>query len=315
MKFSMTISVVIPAYRAARTIRRAIDSVLHQHLQPNEILVVDDGSPDRAELIAALQSYGQAVTRLEQKNGGVASARNRGVEQATGDWIAFLDADDYWEPEKLARQAAIAEVYPEVSLIGCRWYNQVPGGQQIPDRAKTADYAGRVLKTQGPAAFQLATCVWTGSLMIRRSVLLKDRFVSELEPAEDRDLWFRLLNQYAAYICPELLATYVQEPGGISRSNIDRDCQRMLRMICRHQAELGSGPSLKQMAIVYRRWAAEHLGAGLPRSAFRPACQRLRLEPWRPQAWWIVCKSACLASLPSRLAHHTHMNASPHETA
>lgn len=286
----MSISVVIPAYRAARTICRAVDSVLRQTLSAWEILVVDDGSPDREELRSILKSYGDRVRHLEKPNGGVASARNLGVDVATGEWIAFLDADDFWEPAKLARQYAIAQQYPEVSIIGCRWYNQTPGRPPEPDRAKTASFAGRVLSVHGAEAFQVAMCVWTCSLMIRRT-LLQQRFVSELEPAEDRDLWFRLLNEHQAYICPELLATYVQEPGGISRVNVDRDCSRMLAMIQRHAAAIGTAEATRHAAVAYRRWAAEHLGSGRPLRAISPACKRLRLEPWLPQAWWIVFKS------------------------
>lgn len=306
----MTISVIIPAYKAARTIRRAVDSVLQQTLLPTEILVIDDGSPDRAELISALEPYGKAVRRIEKANGGVASARNLGIQSATGEWIAFLDADDFWEANKLEVQFAAAQCHPEASVIGSRWYVQFPGGQPVPDRARTADYAGRVVNVRGPEAFLIATCIWTGSLMIRRSVLLSAQFRSRLEPAEDRDLWFRLLHRYAAYICPEFLATYVQEPGGISRANIARDCERMLEVIRSHADLLGSHMTARQSAIVYRRWAAEHLGSGHPELALAPAWKRFTLEPWRLQAWWIVFKSSyrtLLATAIKTLRGHSAM--------
>ncbi len=91
------ISVVIPAYRAARTIERAVDSVLGQTRRADEIIVVDDGSPD--DLAEVLGRYGSRVRLLRKRNGGAASARNLAIEECRGELIAFLDADDYWEPK------------------------------------------------------------------------------------------------------------------------------------------------------------------------------------------------------------------------
>src|SRR5205814_1867000 len=145
-------------------------------------------------------------------------------------WVAFLDADDYWECDKIARQLEIADREPDVGIVGCRWYEEYPGEMRAPAPHATAKYAGRLLRPRGRAAFELALVVWTGSLLVRRELFAAERFVSGLEPAEDRDLWVRLLCRGSAYILPDLLATYVQEPGGISRSNIDRDCGNMLEV-------------------------------------------------------------------------------------
>src|SRR5437868_7863345 len=100
----LSVSVVIPAYKAARTINRAVESVLGQTRRPAEVLVVDDGSPDGADLAAALGRYGDRVALFRKPNGGAASARNHGIDRAGGSVIGFLDADDYWEPDKLERQ-------------------------------------------------------------------------------------------------------------------------------------------------------------------------------------------------------------------
>src|SRR5262245_43212492 len=102
---SPTISTIIPAYRAAHTIARALASVLGQTYPSNEILVVDDGSPD--DIAGAVRPYGERVTLLRKPNGGAASARNLGLDRARGDLVAFLDADDYWEPHKLERQQSL----------------------------------------------------------------------------------------------------------------------------------------------------------------------------------------------------------------
>ncbi len=101
-KQSYTVSVVIPAYNAEKYIGRAIDSVLAQTRQPDEIIVVDDGSTDNTADV--IKSYGSRVHSIHQENGGASVARNTGIEAAKSEWIAFLDADDEWLPEKLAEQ-------------------------------------------------------------------------------------------------------------------------------------------------------------------------------------------------------------------
>ena len=92
-------SVIIPAYNAEAFIARAIDSVLAQTWPAHEILVVDDGSADSTARIVA--GYGEGVRYLRQENAGVSAARNAGARAATGDWLAFLDADDWYYPDRL----------------------------------------------------------------------------------------------------------------------------------------------------------------------------------------------------------------------
>src|SRR3989304_1822653 len=125
-----SVSVIIPAFKAAGTIRRAVASVLEQTKPPLELLVVDDGSPDWEQAEAELRTLKALKTRsitLRKPNGGVASARNLGIDHAVGDWIAFLDADDYWEPVKLERQLRTAEASPDVAVLGSLWWVAYPG--------------------------------------------------------------------------------------------------------------------------------------------------------------------------------------------
>jgi GT2 family glycosyltransferase len=96
-------SVIIPAYNSAATLARAIDSVCAQTHPAHEIIVVDDGSTDATAAVA--RTYGEAVRLLQQPNAGVAAARNAGARAASGDWLAFLDADDWYAPDRLQRHA------------------------------------------------------------------------------------------------------------------------------------------------------------------------------------------------------------------
>src|SRR5574340_695015 len=109
-----TVSVVVPAYNAAAFLRRAIDSVLGQTAVDLELLVVDDGSTDAT--LQLLAGYGERLQAIPQVNAGPAGARNRGLALARGRYIAFLDADDWWLPEKLGRQVALLDSRPEIGF-------------------------------------------------------------------------------------------------------------------------------------------------------------------------------------------------------
>jgi glycosyltransferase involved in cell wall biosynthesis len=288
------VSVVIPAYKAAGTIQRALASLLCQTRRPDEILVVDDGSPD--DLAEAIRPYGDAVTLVRKPNGGAASARNAGIERATGDLIAFLDADDYWEPTKLARQLDVLSAHPEVGLVGTDLFVESPGQpRRRLERTKTeSSLFGKVLRPVGPDAFRLACYTLTSTVLLRSEVLGTERFQTGLEPAEDRDLWVRIATKAPVFLLAEPLITYVQEPGSLSRSSLDRDCGNMLRVVRRHATLLGSWGLRKQEAIVFRRWAGGYMASGQPTAAVRPAWKRLRIEPWSIHAWWIMLKSLAL---------------------
>jgi glycosyltransferase involved in cell wall biosynthesis len=288
-----TVSVIIPYYQASHTIARAVESALGQTLRPHEILIVDDGSPD--DPAGPTKQFGSSVTVIRKPNGGTASARNLGIEHAQGDWIAFLDADDYWEPLKLERQLASSA---GVGLIGGMWFMEYPGKPRYVGEVIEPAFFGRVFRPHGEEAFHVAMNIMTDVVLVRRNALGDQRFVTGLEPAEDRDLWIRLVASTNVYLVPEPLATYVQLPGSLSNSDSDRDCGSMLKVLHRHAELLGVKGVRKQEAIIYRRWAGTHLARGRPRSAIRPAARRLAIQPASPQAWWIMCKSLLRSVLP-----------------
>lgn len=248
-----SVSVIIPAYRAAGTICRAIDSILAQTVPADEIIVVDDGSPD--DQVELIKRYGPPVILVQRANGKAAAARNTGIERASGELVAFLDADDYWEPKKLQRQLAVLQQYPDVAIVGSRYYCQQPNQDRQINLTAGRRLYDRVLKQSGTGAFQLGTMLWTGTVLMRRSALADQRFSSGLEPAEDRDLWIRMVAQNPTFLLSEPLATAVLEPGGISRSSIERDCRMMLEVVDRHRHLLHPFARSSWRAFVRYRWA------------------------------------------------------------
>jgi glycosyltransferase involved in cell wall biosynthesis len=113
----LTISVVIPAWNAARHLGEALESALCQSVPPDQVIVVDDGSTDDTGAIA--RSFAPRVSCIRQPNTGIAGARNTGIGVARGRFIALLDADDRWRPDKLARQRAILDGRPDVAAAFC----------------------------------------------------------------------------------------------------------------------------------------------------------------------------------------------------
>lgn len=269
------LSVIIPAHNAAATLGRAIDSVVTQTRPVFEIIVVDDGSVDATAEVAA--AYGPAVTILQQKNSQAAAARNTGISAAKGDWIAFLDADDVWLPIKVEQQCNTITKYPTVGVLAGGYQTESPQtGRRESSIRHASRWCDQVIKPGSVDAFFLGTRLWTGTVMVRRDVLGDDRFQPGLEPAEDRDLWIRLVGRSSVYISSADLSVCVLEPGSLSRTNLQRDCLAMLRVIDRHRSHLGFVKRLAWRSYVFYRWAAME---NRPTVALRRVTQSFGLWP------------------------------------
>src|SRR2546425_8625651 len=137
---SELVSCIVPVFNGEHYLREALESILQQTYRPLEIIVIDDGSTDNSAVVVA--SYGEQIIYLRQVNSGPAAARNRGLQEARGEFIAFLDQDDLWHPEKLARQMARFKTQPE--LVLCITYAQdfwVPELQEEAARLGNHRYA------------------------------------------------------------------------------------------------------------------------------------------------------------------------------
>src|SRR6266571_2992397 len=132
MKTSATplVSVIIPAYNQGKLLARAIDGALGQTYEHKEIIVVNDGSPDSLTRDTAKQ-YGERIIYVERANGGVAAARNTGIEAANGELIALLDQDDVWLANKLERQVAVLRSHPNVGVVHSSYYLIDENGKRI----------------------------------------------------------------------------------------------------------------------------------------------------------------------------------------
>jgi glycosyltransferase involved in cell wall biosynthesis len=208
-----SVSVVIPAYNAAWCVPRAIDSVLAQTCQDFEVLVIDDGSRDATGEIAA--AYGSPVRVVSKSNGGLSSARNTGIRMARGALVAFLDADDWWLPAKLARQTALMQARPELAFCSTAARLVDPHGSPIGEWRCHA--CGR--STLEAIFAANAYVAGSGSaVMARREALLEaGGFDEGLASLEDIDMWMRLaaVGEYACI--DDALSVVVKRPDSMSR--------------------------------------------------------------------------------------------------
>lgn len=207
----ITISLIVPTFNRAHTLRRALDSVYAQTLQPDEVLVVDDGSSDGTEELVRSE-YPQAQY-LRQPNAGVSSARNRGIRAAQGDWIALLDSDDAWLPQKLARQVAVIAADPALSIVHTDeiWIRR---GVRVNPMKKHKKPDGAIF------AQCLPFCVMSpSSVLIRKQVLFDVGLFDESLPAcEDYDLWLKLCSRLPVRLVDDaLVVKYGGHPDQLSR--------------------------------------------------------------------------------------------------
>ena len=228
------VSVIIPAYNAEAFIAGTVQSVLDQTFQDVEIIVVDDGSTDGTLL--ALERFGSHIHVHRQPNGGVARARNTGVSLAQGSWVAFLDADDLWLPDKLERQLAAASaplVYTDRLNIGAR--GDLPELQSLVTPMHDGDLFVRLLRE--------GNFITNTSVMMRRELFLQlGGFYTGLNGTEDWDLWIRVAERHPIALVPEPLVKYRFHDGSISR-NYERMSRERTDVIAR-ALDLERGKSL-----------------------------------------------------------------------
>lgn len=221
------VSVVIPTFDRQSVLPRALESVLAQTRPVDEIIVVDDGSTDGT---AAMVADEFPMARLVgQENLGVSAARNRGIELATGEWIAFLDSDDEWKPEKIERQLLALAAHPmdRVCHTDEIWIRH---HRRVNPRRKHAKFGGSIYR------YCLPLCAMSpSSILIHRSVFDEvGVFDEDLPACEDYDLWLRICARLPVhYLDQALVVKYGGHPDQLSRRiwGLDRYRVRALEKI------------------------------------------------------------------------------------
>lgn len=210
-----TISVVCPAYNSVAYVSDTIKSVLHQTAPPLELIISDDGSTD--DTMAVVEGITRrapcAVQILHNVHKGPGAARNAGIRVAKGEWIAFLDSDDRWRPEKIERVQEAIRTYPDINFFCHDAYQRSQSGKE-----ERMDLPRR-FRSDVPLTKQLfCNCLFTTSAVVcRRDLLWKcGGFDETLPSAQDYELWLRLSPLLKVHFIEEVLGWHIDRPGNIS---------------------------------------------------------------------------------------------------
>jgi len=306
------VSVIVPAYGVSAFIEATIESLLGQTFTDFEILVVNDGSPDTAQLRQALAPYRDRIVYLERANGGPGAARNTGIRAARGTYVAFLDGDDIWAPNFLAEQMALLTrdpasvdlVYADARLFGA------------------STEAGRTYMELDPSTGAVTLehllsgeCkIPTSTVVARRDAILRAGLFDEsLESAEDYDLWLRMARAGARMAYQREVLVYRRIHG----DNLSGDSLRLCESVLRVLEQLSTGTPLRraertalQDAIrrVCGELALERGKRSIVRGDFAAARGALAsamhaYRSWRWRSWKLRLTRVGLQLMPGLLRH------------
>lgn len=313
------ISVIVPCYNAARYVGAALRSVLAQEGERLELIVVDDGSSDgSADLV--VQGF-PGVTLLRQTNQGAAAARNLGVRHASGEWIAFLDADDLWLPGKIAAQWRAIDTKDAPRLVYTAWQEWTGEAvEPVPD-----DLASLLIGVDEPDNWRgpsgwiypqllLDCAVWTSTVMLHRSLFEEIGFFDTwLQVGEDYDFWLRASRVTAMVRVSRPYALYRKHPQSLTKSApaanyrgivIERALSRW-GFIGPDGAQANASHVRRALAQSWSDCAWAHLQAGDLRPAREASLHAMRVD-WRHALGWKLLARAWLRSLLRCKAARAH---------
>ncbi|MBD2579595.1 glycosyltransferase [Oscillatoria sp. FACHB-1406] len=276
-----SVSVIIPAYNARSTIKKTLESVFAQTHSDFEIIVINDGSTDDTLKICQ-EIPDRRLKIFSYENAGQAVSRNRGIERASGDYIAFLDADDLWTKNKLETQLQTLQNNPEAAVV-YSWTDYI-------DENDNFLQSGRHINVEGNVYDKLLinNFIENGSNVLIRQQALQEvgGFEPSLPPAEDWDLWLRLARQYHFAVVPEPQILY-RVSATSSSANLTRQEMQTLRVIDRaFAAAPPSYQSLKKRSLAnlykYLAWKALD-AAAISKASWEPLRLTLNYIKYEPE--------------------------------
>jgi len=225
------ISVIIPVYNGARTIRETIESVLNQTFSDFELIIINDGSTDSTlEVVESIQD--SRIKVFSYTNAGQPASRNRGIAKAVGEYISFIDADDLWTAEKLEYQLKALQNNPQAA-VAYSWTNYIDETGKILNLGSHLTVEGDVF-----APLFLSDFVGSGSNVLIRAQAFKEvgSFDESLSNAHDWDMWLKLAAKYHFVCVPKRQILYRISPGSMSSNvwGMEASCLRVIERAAEH---------------------------------------------------------------------------------
>lgn len=247
------VSVIVPSYNMARFLPQSVASALAQTYTNVEVLIVDDGSTDNTTEVVQQWAGNPRVRVHRQVNGGLSHARNQGIAHTRGAFIALLDADDVWAPDKLARQMPLFRAQPEIGVVYSSYQRMDLQGEPV-HTGFTAMHRGWV---SGPLLIE--NFLPASSVVARRECFERyGGFDVALRTGEDYDMWLRLSAHYPFDFVPEATIRYRVWGGQMSSDYVGRYATGIRTM----ENFLKNNPGTVDAAVVRRAWAHTYVGRG-----------------------------------------------------
>jgi len=280
------VSVIIPAYNAESTLKRALDSVLSQTYKNIEIIVVDDGSTDNTHEI--IDAYDRLINSFTQLNSGASSARNQGVRLAKGEIIAFLDADDKWHPNKLETQVDVLNKFPEIGLCSTK-LKCVSESEAIKySESDITDPSTIRIELDFNKIFSNPYFGTPSVVMTKKHFLGCGGFDESFKTGEDVDLWLRASYKKGVAIVEETLTYVIGKDDSLTQlSNFQtyKDNLKVIDKFCENNPDFLLGNDKLIMSVqaqVYTEWGSAVLTNGNHKVAVQLLVQGLKRSlKWR----------------------------------
>ena len=258
MSATSAATAIIPVFNAEDSIARAIRSVLDQTLPAEEVLVVDDGSTDNSAHVVS--QFGSKVRYLYQINAGASAARNLAIREARRDWVAFLDADDVWKPDRLERQFEVLRRNPDLKWAAGS-FNNISSGRvdSIPRTRFSHKLVENEVASDALELMGNGWSIWTGTVIIRRDVFAEvGDFDEQQRTSHDLDLWIRIAAKYPRIgWISDPVADYEINPDGLTLTSVAIGDPTLIRL---HERAIELTDQLSTERKPHLRSFTEHHG-------------------------------------------------------
>ncbi len=280
------VSTIVAVYNGAATVDRALRSIFAQTFTDNEVVVVNDGSTD--DTASVLSRYGDRIRVITQPNRGVAAARNAGVRASRGDYVAFLDDDDEWMPEKLARCVAAIEQDKNCVLVYTDLLKVNLKGEPMPDQT------GEINETDSPTMAQLLALPWNvvpSRLLARRSAFVQSGgFDERFSSAACEDMFFLLCIREVGHFqrVPEVLLRKPTRPLYPKALNREPQCDLFVQLVRDRYGASGAGlirEFRRKRVKTMRHMARVLMSEGRAKDARKCLARLIHYQPTSPKAY------------------------------
>jgi glycosyltransferase involved in cell wall biosynthesis len=290
------VSVIIPTFNRAQSVGKAINSVLKQTYQDFETIVVDDGSTDNTKL--TVDSYGNSVKYLYQANSGAGSARNTGISNSTGEYIAFLDSDDFFAEQNLEKKISILEEQLQIGWIYSDWQFVDEQGAFLKKGSVQHDYSKKRLSGNIFAElFYKRNFITPSTVIVRRSVLDHVGYFDPMIPSqEEYDLWLRISAKYSIHYIDEILV-FRTIHGAMLSSDFGKWAHGNALIIDKMETILPNNFSVSRFVLrrmhadKYTFLGRDYIERGQYRRALSAYWTSVIRFPFQKRIYWLMCSA------------------------